>query len=74
MLKRDWGVASNGKLANRIIPGKTAAWISKFAVEDLSSAELQAWFLHFQQWSCPWTEHSDNVDNYYYYLLGSSMA
>ena len=41
MLKRGWGAESNGKLRNLLIPGKTAALVPEFAVEDLPSAELQ---------------------------------
>ena len=53
MLKREregWGggVRSNGKLPHLFIPGKTAALVSEFAVEDLPSAELQPWFLRLQ--------------------------
>ena len=36
MLKREWGVESDGKLLHDLsIPSKTAAWIPEFAVEDL---------------------------------------
>ena len=35
MLKREWGVRSNGKLLHLFIPTKTATYISKFAMEDL---------------------------------------
>ena len=41
MLKREWGAKSNGKLRTYSIPGKTAALVLEFAVEDLPSAELQ---------------------------------
>ena len=34
MLKREWGVESNGKLPHVSIPSKTAAWVPEFAVED----------------------------------------
>ena len=43
MLKREWGVKSNGKLPHLFIPGKTAALVPEFVVEDLPSAELQPW-------------------------------
>ena len=36
MLKRAWGAESNGKLPYLFIPGKTAALVPEFAVEDLS--------------------------------------
>ena len=35
MLKREWGVESNGKLPHLFIPSKTAAWVPEFPVEDL---------------------------------------
>ena len=41
MLKREWGTGSNGKLPHLFIPGKTAALVPEFEVEDLPSAELQ---------------------------------
>ena len=44
------------------IPGKTAALVSEFAVEDLPSVELQPWFLPLQWRTCPWAEHSDVDD------------
>ena len=40
MLKREWGAESNGKLPHLIIPGKSAALVPEFAVEDLPLAEL----------------------------------
>ena len=43
MLKREWGAESNGKLPHLFIRGKTAALVPEFAVEYLSSAELQPW-------------------------------
>ena len=43
MLKRVWGVESNRKLLHLFIPGKTAALVPEFVVEDLPSAELQPW-------------------------------
>ena len=35
MLKREWGAESNGKLRHLFNPGKTAALVPEFAVEDL---------------------------------------
>ena len=35
MLKREWGVESNGKLPHPFIPSKTATLVPVFAVEDL---------------------------------------
>ena len=48
MLKREWGEESNGKLPHLIIPGKTAALVSEFAVQALPSAELQPLYLRLQ--------------------------
>ena len=59
MLKREWGAESNGKLPHLSIPGKTAALVPEFAVEDLPYAELQTYFLRLQRRTCPWAEHSD---------------
>ena len=42
MLKREWGEESNGKLPHLSIPSKTAAWVSKFAVEDLPLSRTAA--------------------------------
>ena len=36
MLKRDWGLESNGKLPHLFIPSKTATLVPGFSVEDLS--------------------------------------
>ena len=35
MLKREWGVESNGKLPHLFIPNKTATLVPEFAMEDL---------------------------------------
>ena len=48
MLKRECGAESTGKLPHLFIPGKTAALVPEFAVEDLPSAELQLRFLSLQ--------------------------
>ena len=34
MLKREWGAESIGKLPHLFIPGKTAALVPEFAVEE----------------------------------------
>ena len=41
MLKREWGVDSNGKLPHQFIPSKTATLVPEFEVEGLPLAELQ---------------------------------
>ena len=61
MLKREWGVESNGKLPHLRIPSNTAALVP--AVEDMPFAELQPWFLRLLWNTCPWAEHSDNDDD-----------
>ena len=43
MLKREWGVESNGKLLHLSIPGKTVAWVPEFAVEDLPLSRNEFW-------------------------------
>ena len=48
MLKKEWGAENNGKLLHIFNPGKPVAFVPEFAVEDLSSAELQRRFLHLQ--------------------------
>ena len=60
MLKREWRAESNGKLPHLFIPGKTAALVPEFAVEDLPSAELQSRFLSLHLRTCPWAEHSND--------------
>ena len=65
VLKREWDAKSNGKLPHLFIPGKTAALVPEFAVEDLPSAELQRWFLRLHWRTCPWAEHSDHDDDEY---------
>ena len=47
MLKREWVAESNGKVPHLFIPGKTAALVPEFTVEDQPSAVLQSWFLSF---------------------------
>ena len=53
---------ATGNYRTYLIPCKTAALVPEFAVEDLSSAELQPWFLRLQRSTCPWVEHSDDDD------------
>ena len=64
MLKREWGAENNGKLPHLFNPGKTAALVPEFTMEDLPSAELQPRFLRLQCKTCPWAEHSDDDDDY----------
>ena len=45
MLKREWVRIATGSYRIYSIPGKTAALVPEFAVEDLPLAELQPWFL-----------------------------
>ena len=42
MLKREWGVESNGKLPHLFIPSKTATKVSEFAMEDLPFGRIAA--------------------------------
>ena len=45
------------------IPGKAAALVPGFAVEDLTSAELQPRFLRLQWRICSCAEYSDDDDD-----------
>ena len=47
MLKREWGAESNGKLPHLSIPGKTAARVPEFAVENLPLGRTVALVLEF---------------------------
>ena len=42
MLKREWGVESNGKLPHLFIPSKTATWVPDIAMEDLPLGRIAA--------------------------------
>ena len=42
MLKRTWGVESNGKLPHLSIHSKTATWVPELTVEDLSLSRTVA--------------------------------
>ena len=48
MLKREWGVESNGRYRTYSISGKTVPLVPEFAVDDLPSAELQPRVLRLQ--------------------------
>ena len=52
-----------GSYSTYSVPGKSAALVTEFAVEDLPSVELQLWFLPLQWSTCPWAEHSDDDDD-----------
>ena len=62
MLKREWGVKATGSYRTYSIPGKTAALVPEFAVEDLPSAELQHRFRRLQWRTCPCAELSNDDD------------
>ena len=62
--KRENGVRKATESINSI-PGKTAALVPEFAVEDLPSAELQPMFLRLQWRTCPWAEHDDDDDSWF---------
>ena len=57
ILKREWGAESIGKLPHLFMPGKTAALVPEFAVEDVPAAELQPWVRAFAVKNRPWAEH-----------------
>ena len=48
MLKREWDAENNGKLPHLFMPGKNAALVPDFVVEDLPLVELQPRFLCLQ--------------------------
>ena len=48
MLNREWGAENKGYYRTYSIPGKIAALVPEFAMEDLPSAELQPRFLSLQ--------------------------
>ena len=54
---------ATGSYRTYSIPGKTAALVLEFAVEDLPSAELQLRFLRLQWSTWPWAKHSDDDDD-----------
>ena len=58
---------STGSYRTYSIPGKTAALVPEFAVENLPSAELQPRFLRLQCRICPWAERSNDDDDDEYY-------
>ena len=51
-----------GSYSTYSIPNKTAALVPEFAVEALSSAELQPRFLRLQRRTRPWAEHCVDDD------------
>ena len=48
MLKREGVAETTGSYCTYLTPGKTAALVPEFVVEDLPSAELQPTFLRLQ--------------------------
>ena len=42
MIKREQGEESNGKLPHLFIPGKTAAFVPEFVIEDLPLTQNSA--------------------------------
>ena len=71
ILKREWGVESNGKLQHLSIPSKTAAWVPEFAVEGLPLSRIVALVPEFAVKDCHWTEYSDDDD---FYIIPSSCG
>ena len=47
MLKREWGVESNGKPPHLFVPSKTATSIPEFAVKDMPLGRTAALVLEF---------------------------
>ena len=63
MLKREWGVESNGTLPHPFIPSKTATLDPEFAVENLPLSRTAALVPEFAVKTYPWAEHSDDDDH-----------
>ena len=63
MLKREWGVESNGKLPYLLIPSKTATLVPEFAVEDLPFDRTAALVPYLQWKTCPWAKIYDADDD-----------
>ena len=64
MLKREWGVESNGKLPHLFNPSKTAALVPDFAVEDLPVQNCNLGSCACSEGpTCRWAEHSDDDDD-----------
>ena len=63
MLKREWGVESNGKLPHLSIPGKTATLVPMFAVEDLTLNRTASFVPEFAMTDLPLGKtHDDGND------------
>ena len=62
MLKSERDAERNEKLPHLFISSNTATLVPEFAVEDLTSAELQPWFLRLQLRTYPWAEDSHDDD------------
>ena len=60
MLKREWGVKSNGKLPHLFIPNKTATLVPEFTVKDLPVGRTAALVPEFAVKDLHWAEHSDD--------------
>ena len=63
MLKREWGVESNGKLPHLHIPSKTATFVPEFSVEELSFGRTATLDPVFVVKDLPWAQHSVDIDD-----------
>ena len=71
MLKREWGVESNGNLPRVFVPSKTATMVPEFAVENLPLARTAVLVPEIELNTYPWAEHSD--DDYYVINIKKSV-
>ena len=63
MLKREWGVESNGKLPHLFIPSKTATLVPEFAMEDLPFGRIAALVPEFSVKDLPLGRTHDDDDD-----------
>ena len=52
---------ATGSYRTKSIPGKTAAWVPAFTVEDLPLGRTAAWVPAFAVKDLPLAEHSDDI-------------
>ena len=71
MLKREWGVESNGKLPHLLIPSKTTTLVPEFAVEDLPLDRTATSVPVLAVEGLPWAEHSMVIGAVNVCLVGS---
>ena len=63
MLKRDWGVESNGKLLHLFNPWKNCSLGSRVCGGRPAFGRTAAWVPALAGTACPWLQHSDDDDD-----------